>query len=651
MADTRRRGGRGIGIKTFFAPRNDPGWSGVGHRVRSGVGDDATLPAGELVVPRGSSVSGVGGASERETNTLVKSTSTSSRPPLAQPGWFQFRRPPSSTPIDAFDPARCDDENWDYRVERGEFFRNRYILEKVIGRGTFGQVVRSYDIVTERRVAIKIIKSDRPYFQQSLQEVRMTAMLQRLDPDDNFSIIRMVDKFVHKGHQCLVFELLSFSLYDYLRSTDFMGVNVKLVRKFALQILQCLEFLARPQNNIIHCDLKPENVLLRDESRSTIRVIDFGSSCKVTDTMLTYVQSRFYRAPEVILGLPYDTQIDVWSLGCMLVELFTGYPVFAGRDEGDQIGLIVERLGLPPKEMLEAAPKAGKFFTKVDGSWNLIAGISSRSIEPGSHSITVFVDELVGVNAGTRSRVSTSTDSDIEAFLDLVHEMLLYDPRRRIDASRALQHPFFTGAAVKSGSGRDSPTPIEMGKASVQAQEDMRASGRDAPLPKLADNEPSAQLPEASPSASEENLEPEAIRELETGPLNHWTDELGIEPPPWRDPVGRHLDLPERPPSIGGHVAEILYLKRNLENHYRHNAIAACTKRPLEMFARSLDAPVSVHFRYKIPGLPNLNLRAPVRTPSLEAASVICKGRGHGLGLPRLRLGPAPSRLAPLSCR
>ena len=107
------------------------------------------------------------------------------------------------------------------------------------------------------------------------------------------------------------------------------GLSLGLIRHFAVQILVSLQFLH--SLNIIHCDLKPENILLKQPNRSAVKVIDFGSSCLEDERLYTYIQSRFYRAPEVILGLPYSTAIDMWSLGCILAELYTGYPIFPGE--------------------------------------------------------------------------------------------------------------------------------------------------------------------------------------------------------------------------------------------------------------------------------------------------------------------------------
>jgi serine/threonine protein kinase len=106
------------------------------------------------------------------------------------------------------------------------------------------------------------------------------------------------------------------------------------------------------RSRVIHCDLKPENVLLCSKSSSWVKLIDFGTGCNEDEICFTYVQSRYYRAPEVILGMKYTCSIDMWSFGCLLLEFHVGYPVFAGEDECDQIAILMEYLGVPPKSML-----------------------------------------------------------------------------------------------------------------------------------------------------------------------------------------------------------------------------------------------------------------------------------------------------------
>lgn len=107
-----------------------------------------------------------------------------------------------------------------------------------------------------------------------------------------------------------------------LRFFVFLKFGELFVQSITIQCLEALQFLHGL--GLIHCDLKPENILVKSYSRCEVKVIDLGSSCFETDHLCSYVQSRSYRAPEVILGLPYDKKIDVWSLGCILAELCTG---------------------------------------------------------------------------------------------------------------------------------------------------------------------------------------------------------------------------------------------------------------------------------------------------------------------------------------
>ncbi|CAN8071589.1 unnamed protein product, partial [Agarophyton chilense] len=477
------------------------------------------------------------------------------------------------------------DKNHDYIVRTGELFHNRYTLEKVIGKGSFGQVVRAYDTVRNAHVAIKIIKNHSLYVDQALSEARMTSYLNRIDPLDSHSIMRLRDKFIFRGHHCLVLELLSFSLYDLLRSTDFYGVSLNLVRKFCTQILACLAFLARSDVNIAHCDLKPENVLLRHPQRSAIKVVDFGASCRVSPSMYTYVQSRFYRAPEVILGLPYGTQVDVWSLGCMLVELHTGYPLFAGNDEADQIAIIVERLGLPPAHMLERGSKSALFFDRdpQTNHWRLRPNPSSPQPPPAPRSSPIdhFVIHHTGGGAAARGKRLSAGHSqrDYDLFLSLAKRMLQYDPQRRITATDALSHAFVQHAALPPD--RHSPPPIPHLHPSASRAAQVH-TGRKAPLQRRCTEASAphhsidhASLRHLSPSHSPSHSQsPSSSSHPDVGgPLQKsrsepffarsppppppppadcfvfrqslWAQQVGIEPPPWR---AAGLPPPPEPP-------------------------------------------------------------------------------------------------------
>ena len=108
------------------------------------------------------------------------------------------------------------------------------------------------------------------------------------------------------------------------------------------------------------------------------QVIDFGSSCYEHQRVYTYIQSRFYRAPEVILGARYGMPIDMWSLGCILAELLTGYPLLPGEDEGDQLSCIIELLGMPPQKLLDQSKRA-KNFISSKGKYSISVKLISRN--------------------------------------------------------------------------------------------------------------------------------------------------------------------------------------------------------------------------------------------------------------------------------
>jgi dual specificity tyrosine-phosphorylation-regulated kinase 2/3/4 len=105
--------------------------------------------------------------------------------------------------------------------------------------------------------------------------------------------------------------------------------------------------------------------MLKHPGRSLIKVIDFGSSCLETERVYTYIQSRFYRSPEVILGLSYNTAIDMWSVGCIIAELYTGIPLFPGENEQEQLGCIMEVIGLPDRHLVDTCSRRKLFFGKL----------------------------------------------------------------------------------------------------------------------------------------------------------------------------------------------------------------------------------------------------------------------------------------------
>ena len=250
-----------------------------------------------------------------------------------------------------------DDERNDYKACIGDHLEYRYEILSVIGKGAFGRVLQCYDHKENQHVAIKIIRNARRFHKQAQIELRVLQVLR--DQRVPHTVI-MLDHFKFRNHECMVFELLDLSLFDYLKQNRFRGFPVMWVRTVALQLVEVLMVMKR--NGVIHCDLKPENVLFEDSKKSGIKLIDFGSACYDSAKMYSYIQSRFYRAPEIILGLKYSYPIDMWSLGCLLSELYTGRPLFPGENETDQLLWIMSALGHPPSDMLAEASKKNVFF-------------------------------------------------------------------------------------------------------------------------------------------------------------------------------------------------------------------------------------------------------------------------------------------------
>jgi dual specificity tyrosine-phosphorylation-regulated kinase 2/3/4 len=111
--------------------------------------------------------------------------------------------------------------------------------------------------------------------------------------------------------------------------------------------------------------------LICDEDCLKIKIVDFGSSCKVNEQVYTYVQSRFYRAPEVVLRIPYTGKVDIWSLGCIVAELFSGDPIFPASSEQELLEFMMEIKGIPSQQLLKLSRKASEYFDD-DGSPFLI---------------------------------------------------------------------------------------------------------------------------------------------------------------------------------------------------------------------------------------------------------------------------------------
>ncbi|KAJ3026858.1 UNVERIFIED_CONTAM: dual specificity protein kinase yak1 [Siphonaria sp. JEL0065] len=264
----------------------------------------------------------------------------------------------------------------------------------------------------------------------------------------------MKDTFLFRNHLCIVFEMLSANLYELIKQNQFRGLSMSLVRIFVKQILECLVLLSRAK--IIHSDLKPENILLKTLTEPEIKVIDFGSACHENQTIYTYIQSRFYRSPEVLVGLPYTSSIDMWSLGCIAAELYLGLPLFPGTSEYNQVSRIVDVLGMPQQWMCEKGKTSKNFFGKKVGGGYELKTMEAYMRDTGlveQPSKRYFagntLEEIINVYPMPKKEMSSSeTEKEIanrKCLLDFLGGLLKLNPLERWSPQQAKMHPFVTG--------------------------------------------------------------------------------------------------------------------------------------------------------------------------------------------------------------
>jgi len=359
-------------------------------------------------------------------------------------------------------------DNWDYpdghyKIINGELLGGRYAVEQQVGKGTFATVVRARDADTGNKVAIKIACKNDTMLKAGQKEMQFLELLNERDPDDRRYIIRLLGNFTHKGHLCLVFEGLHMDLREVLKKFGRdVGINLDAVRIYACQMFHALVHLKNTE--VLHADLKPDNILV-NEKRTMIKICDFGTATLKGDTELTpYLVSRFYRAPEVILGMEFDYAIDMWAIGCTLYELYVGRILFNGSDNNNMLRVIQECRGKLPNRLIKRAQLANKYF---DDTYTFHAlekdKITGNTVlRPTHFSQGVTGKDLKSRLNGSLSRMAPAQLKDHHLFVDLLDKCLQLDPEKRIKPNEALKHPFIRGPIkeTKGKVGIGASTPL-----------------------------------------------------------------------------------------------------------------------------------------------------------------------------------------------
>ncbi|OXB69828.1 UNVERIFIED_CONTAM: hypothetical protein H355_013034, partial [Colinus virginianus] len=283
-------------------------------------------------------------------------------------------------------------------------------IEK-IGEGTYGVVYKGRHKTTGQVVAMKKIRLENEEEGVPSTAIREVSLLKELCHPN---IVRLQDVLMQDARLYLVFEFLSMDLKKYLDTIPSgQYLDPSRVKSYLYQILQGIVFCH--SRRVLHRDLKPQNLLIDD--KGVIKLADFGLARAFGIPVRVYtheIVTLWYRAPEVLLGSArYSTPVDVWSIGTIFAELATKKPLFHGDSEIDQLFRIFRALGTP-----------------------------NNDVWPGVESLQDYKNTFPKWKPVSLATIIQNLDED---GLDLLSNMLEYDPAKRISGKKALKHPYFDG--------------------------------------------------------------------------------------------------------------------------------------------------------------------------------------------------------------
>ncbi|KAK6182715.1 hypothetical protein SNE40_010337 [Patella caerulea] len=338
------------------------------------------------------------------------------------------------------------DEQGRFKPVIDHVLAKRYQIKKTLqSQGQSAVIVKAKDLYgKEEDVIIKILHV--VYYKIGIQETHCLLRLQSTDYSNSLHIVRLKTTFKYGPHFCMVFEALNPEPITVTFSNKTWSVSKKLceIRKLTLKLLQILSCLK--QQNTIHADLKPENILLQNEDdMHSVRVIDFGNAIHHVhkEVSLYYqnfeLQTLLYRAPEVMYGIPFGSEVDMWSLGCILAELFLTVPLFDGKNKNDILNKISELLGPFPSDVFQR----GKFYDE----FHEFIGKCKQD-----DTTLILLKHLDGCCDYT--------------FANFLCGLLKYDPDERLTPIQALQHPFLgsefnMGVTLRAKSGLEKSFPLK----------------------------------------------------------------------------------------------------------------------------------------------------------------------------------------------
>jgi serine/threonine protein kinase len=296
--------------------------------------------------------------------------------------------------------------------ETYERFESRYeVLEMaLLGEGTYGKVYKAKCVSSGRAVALKKMKLDSEEEGVPSTAIREIALLKELSHEN---VVELLDVFCSTSKLILVFEFVENDLKKYMRGCG-RHLEPHIIKSLSYQLCRGTEFCHA--NRVLHRDLKPQNLLI--DTKLRLKIADFGLARAYSVPVPKYtheVVTVWYRPLEILLGSSlYSCPVDLWSVGCIIAEMATGQPLFSGDSEIDTIFKIFQKLGTPTSEQWPGVNELPEFkptFPKwKPKGWENIRNTKVQVGAPG---------------------------------IDLLEKCMIYDPRKRLSARRALQHPYF----------------------------------------------------------------------------------------------------------------------------------------------------------------------------------------------------------------
>ncbi|KAL1800909.1 hypothetical protein ACET3X_001251 [Alternaria dauci] len=393
---------------------------------------------------------------------------------------------------------KVDDEDGHYIVVPEADLTERYQITKLLGQGTFGKVVQAYDRRKGTNCAIKVIRSVPKYRDASRIELRVLSTLASNDKHNVNRCIHLRDCFDFRNHICIVTDLYGQSVFDFLKSNGFVPFPSSHIQKFAKQLFTSVAFLH--DLNLIHTDLKPENILLVNNNYQTftynrtvpsssttvnrtarhrkvlldpeIRLIDFGSATFNDEYHSSVVSTRHYRAPEIILNLGWSFPCDIWSIGCILVEFFTGDALFQTHDNLEHLAMMEAVCsGKIDRDIVRAVYKQDRGSSRNSSS-SAARYFKNYKLDYPNAETNKASKKYVKAMKKLPETIPAHTDFNRQ-FLDLLRRIFVYDPKKRITAKEALQHPWFKESLMDDGT-EAHKIRLEREKKARRAEEERR---------------------------------------------------------------------------------------------------------------------------------------------------------------------------------